>query len=609
MKAKLYLSKVIYTKQHDNIIKTSYTTTTTSFSSSTTSTTSTITTNNSSHYQPLQPLAINNTDSMEKNLQILRSSFANRGTAFTREERDKLGLRGLLPPREETIEDQAERCLVQFHSFGSNLEKYVFLNCLRDRNETLFYYLLTNNLELMMPIVYTPTVGEACQKFGNEFRFAQGMYFATQDRGEIRRMLDNWPNKDVDIIVVSDGSRILGLGDLGTNGMGIPVGKLQLYVAGAGFNPAKTLPVIIDAGTNTKKYLDDKFYLGEKHARIKDEEYYALMDEFLSAVYNKWPKVLVQFEDISNDHCFALLENYRNKYFCFNDDIQGTGSVILSGFINCIRAVQKPITEHRLVFLGAGSAGIGVADCIMTLFQEAGMSEEDARKCFWFVDSKGLITTTRGDELTRYKKAYARGDVAADKQLKSLADVVRSVKPTAIIGLSGIGGSFTQEVVEEMARLNEKPIVMALSNPTSNAECTAEQAYTWSQGRCIFASGSPFAPVQYNGKTLIPGQGNNMYIFPALGLGSVVVNARHITDGMVIAAAKSLASQVDDSEVIQGKIYPGLHRIRELSVTIAVAVAEKAYEEGMAQLPRPDNLEQAVRDFIYHPHYDQKKLD
>eukprot|EP01133_Synstelium_polycarpum_P014805 gene14805-17504_t len=513
---------------------------------------------------------------------------------LTQSQRESLGLRGLLPPRQETIEDQAERCLTQFHSFQTTLEKYVFLNCLRDRNETLFYYLLVNNLELMMPIVYTPTVGEACQKFGNEFRSTQGMYFATQDRGHMRRMLDNWPNQQVDIIVVSDGSRILGLGDLGTNGMGIPVGKLQLYVAGAGFHPSRTLPVIIDAGTNTKKYLDDKFYLGEKHTRISDAEYYQLMEEFLVAVYDKWPNVLVQFEDISNDHCFTLLEQYRNRFFCFNDDIQGTGSVILSGFINAVRAVQIPLADHRLVFFGAGSAGIGVADCIMTLFKEAGLTEEEARKRFWFVDSKGLITNNRGDELQEHKKLYARTDVQC--QLKSLLEVVREIKPTALIGLSGIGRSFTQDVLEEMTKHVQRPIVFALSNPTTNAECTAEQAYQWTEGRAIFASGSPFAPVQYGDHTLVPGQGNNMYIFPGLGLGSVVCHASRVTDQMIIAAAKTLASTVDDADVLLGKIYPGLQNIREISIKIAVAVIEKAYEESVATLPRPESIEKQVRD-------------
>jgi len=538
---------------------------------------------------------------MDKPSFILRTPASNKGTGFNADERKKYGLRGLLPPKVENLEEQAERALTQFKSFASNLERYIFLNCLRDRNETLFYFLLGNNLELMMPIVYTPTVGEACQKFGNEFRFAQGMYFATQDKGQMRAMMDNWPNEGVDIIVVSDGSRILGLGDLGTNGMGIPVGKLQLYVAGAGFNPSRTLPVIIDSGTNTKKYLEDKFYLGERHPRIPDEEYYPLVDEFLQAAFDKWPNVLVQFEDFSNDHCFKLLDDYRHKYLCFNDDIQGTGAVILSGCINAFRAVQIPLKDQRLVFLGAGSAGIGVADCIMSLFAEAGIPEEEARKCFWFVDSKGLITTTRGDTLTPQKKAYARSDY--NHQLKSLLEVVKDVKPTAIIGLSGIGGSFSEEVVREMAKHVQKPIVFALSNPTTNAECTAEQAYSWTEGRCIFASGSPFAPVDYNGHTFVPGQGNNMYIFPGLGLGAALCKSKHVTDEMIITAAKTLASFVEDQEVVTGKIYPGLNRIREISTKIAIKVMEKAYEEGMATLPRPECLESLVKAYQYNPSY------
>eukprot|EP01132_Coremiostelium_polycephalum_P000887 gene887-1110_t len=522
-------------------------------------------------------------------------------TGFTVEERKQYGLRGLLPPKQESIQEQAARCFTQFNSFQTTLEKYVFLNCLRDRNETLFYYLLSNNLELMMPIVYTPTVGEACQKFGNEFRFAQGMYFATQDKGSIREIMNNWTQDQVDIIVVSDGSRILGLGDLGTNGMGIPVGKLQLYVAGAGFHPCRTLPVIIDAGTNTKKYLEDPFYLGEKHPRVPDSEYYPLVDEFLQAAFDKWPNVLVQFEDISNDHCFKLLDDYRNKYRCFNDDIQGTGAVILSGFINAVRAIREPLKNHRLVFLGAGSAAIGVADCILTLFEEQGISKEEARKCFWFVDSKGLITTTRGDTLTEQKKAYARNDY--NHQLKNLLEVVKDVKPTALIGLSGIGQSFTEEIISEMSKHCEKPIIFSLSNPTSNAECTAEQAYQWSEGRCIFASGSPFAPVEYKGHKFVPGQGNNMYIFPGLGLGASICQAKHVTEGMIITAAKTLAYYVDQADVITGKIYPGLTHIRDISTRIAVKVIEKAFEEGMATIEKPADIEALVKANQYVPSY------
>ncbi|KYQ94253.1 NADP-dependent malate dehydrogenase (oxaloacetate-decarboxylating) [Tieghemostelium lacteum] len=538
---------------------------------------------------------------------ILRNPSANKGTGFSQEERNRYALRGLLPPKQESIKEQSARCYQQFISFQNDLDKYIYLNSLRDRNETLFYHLLMNNLELMFPIVYTPTVGEACQKFGNEFRFAQGMYFASGDKGHMRSMMDNWVNDQVDIIVVSDGSRILGLGDLGTNGMGIPVGKLQLYVAGAGFPPERTLPVIIDAGTNTQKYLNDDFYLGEKHPRLPNDQYYPLVDEFLQAAFDKWPNVLVQFEDFSNDHCFHLLDHYRNKYLCFNDDIQGTGSVILSGFINAVRAVQKPLKDHRLVFLGAGSAGIGVADCIMTLFEEQGVSKEDARKCFWFVDSKGLITTTRGDELTPQKKSYAREDHTAEQQLKTLLEVVKEVKPTALIGLSGIGRSFTQEIVEEMAKHVEKPIIFALSNPTNNAECTAEQAYTWTDGRCIFASGSPFKPVEYKGVVHVPGQGNNMYIFPGLGLGSSLCRAKHVTDEMIITAAKTLSTWVPDQEVLQGKIYPGLKNIRAISTQIAIKVIEKAFEQGMAQIERPESIEALVKSYQYLPEYDQTK--
>jgi malate dehydrogenase (oxaloacetate-decarboxylating)(NADP+) len=535
-------------------------------------------------------------------VKLLRNPAVTKGSAFSAEERTNLRLRGLLPPRIESLQEQSNRCLYQFHSFTASIDKYVFLNSLKERNETLFYYLLSHNLELLMPFIYTPTVGEACIKFSREFRVAQGMYFCAEDKGHMADMVENWPNPQVDIIVVTDGSRILGLGDLGANGMGIPIGKLSLYVAGAGFHPQRTLPVQLDFGTNNRELLSDPFYLGQRHARLLDAEYYPLVDEFVWAVRKRWPNVVLQFEDFSNDHCFDLLEKYRHRCLCFNDDIQGTGAVILAGFISAVRALGKPLKSHRLVFLGAGSAGIGVADAIVSLFvEEEKLSLEEARKHFWFVDSKGLVTTTRGDELASHKKNYARQD--SKRELKSLLEVVAEIKPTTLIGLSGQARSFTQDVLTELARHVERPIVFALSNPTSQAECTHEQAIEWTDGRGIFAAGSPFPPVTYKGKTYLPGQGNNMYIFPGLGLGALVARAKEVSEEMINTSAKALALCVTDEDRANGKLYPSLCNIREISTRIAVAVANKAFEQGLAQIPRPANLEETVRNFQYVPEY------
>lgn len=504
----------------------------------------------------------------------------------------------------ESMERQVERSLLHLRSFDKPIEKFIYLQSLKERNETLFYRLLIEHLEEVTPIVYTPTVGEACEKFGLNFRSAEGMYISTLEKGMIRRILDNWPVDKVDIIVVTDGSRILGLGDLGANGMGIPIGKLSLYVAAAGFHPVRTLPVLLDFGTDNKKLLEDPLYLGMKIARIPDDEYYSLMDEFLMAVKDKWPKCLVQFEDFSNNHCFDLLERYRDKLLCFNDDIQGTGAVVAAGFVNAVRLTGKSLAEQRLVFFGAGSAGIGVADAIVELMVEGGSarSSEEARQQFWFVDSLGLVTTNRGDKLAHHKLPYARTDCPT--QIKELLDIIKYVKPTALIGLAGItGGVFNEAVIRLMAELNERPIIFALSNPTKKAECTAHDAYIYSEGRCIYASGSPFDPVQYNGKTYYPGQGNNMYIFPGLGFGAVLADAQRVTDSMIIAAARALAHCVTEEEMEAGLVYPRLDRIRSISALVAKAVIEKAFEEGVAQVERPTDILEGVKAAMYYPEY------
>jgi len=393
---------------------------------------------------------------------IMRDNGFNKGTAFSGNERDTLNLRGLLPARVTTIDEQTSFALNQLKKFPEPINKYIYLESLKARNETVFYNLLINNMELCTPIVYTPTVGEACKKFGQIFRSAQGMYFTKDDKGHMRTMLDNWIHDDVSIIVVTDGSRILGLGDLGANGMGIPIGKLSLYVAAGGFHPMSTLPIMLDFGTNTESYMTDPCYLGMQHKRIPDDEYYTLVDEFMSAIKDKWPQALLQFEDFSNNHCFKLLELYKDQQLCFNDDIQGTGAVIAGGFINAAKLSGIPAKEHKFAFFGAGSAGIGVADQIVSVLMSHGLTIEQARNRFWFVDSKGLVTKTRGDKLASHKVAYARTD--AKKELKTLEEVVREIKPTALIGLSGQGGKFTEKILRLMAENCKNPIVFPLSS-------------------------------------------------------------------------------------------------------------------------------------------------
>jgi len=529
---------------------------------------------------------------------ILRIPTYNKGTAFSAAERNELKLRGLLPPRVETLEEQVSRALSQLRSFECNIDKYIYLQSLQSRNETLFYRLIVDNLKETMPIVYTPTVGEACVKFGHNYRNVQGMYISPEDKGCIREILNNWPQSEVDIIVVTDGSRILGLGDLGVNGMGIPIGKLSLYVAGSGFPPSGTLPVTFDFGTKNEKLLNDPEYLGRRETRLSGDAYLELIDEFMEAVYDKWPKILVQFEDFSNDHAFLLLERYRHKYLCFNDDIQGTGAVVLSGFINSLRLAKLDPADVKLVFFGAGSAGIGVADMIVSFISlRTGKSQEEARKQFWFVDSRGMITENRGDKLASHKVPYARND-NGDVQLKDLKEVVDYVKPNALIGLSGMGGSFTQDVIEVLRDNNPKPIIFALSNPTKNAECTATQAYEWTDGKAIFASGSPFDPVEINGKTLVPGQGNNMFIFPGLGFGASKCHSKIVSDEMIVAAAEVLSEYVSDEEIEKGNIYPPIDNIREISAKIATKVMQVAKEQGHTQ-DIPENIE----ELMYVPSY------
>jgi len=498
------------------------------------------------------------------------------------------------------MDTQVQRVMENYRRKTDPMEKFIFLAALHDRNETLYYKVLMENLMEMTPIVYTPVVGFACQQFGHIYRKNRGMYLSLHEKGRVAEVLENWPEDVVDIIVVSDGSRILGLGDLGANGMGIPIGKLALYVAGAGLYPCKTLPILIDVGTDNEDLLNDPLYLGINQRRVHGDEFYEFVDEFVKAAVARWPKVLIQWEDFTNDKAFPLLNKYRDEVLCFNDDIQGTGAVALAGLLGALRAKGEKLADQRIIFYGAGSAAVGIADMICAgMVEESGISLEEARKRFWLLDSKGLVTTKRKGKLQDHKIPYARDE----KSIEGLLEVTKQVKPTILVGVSGQPQTFTEDVVKTMHKHCEKPIVFALSNPTTKSECTAEQAYTWTAGEAIFASGSPFDPVRLEGKIYVPGQGNNMFIFPGVGLGAAICGATKVTDSMFFTAAKTLAHMVTDEELETGTVYPDLTKIRQISCAIAAAVCRLAYDEGLASEPEPVDILTHVRKNMYRPEY------
>ena len=530
-------------------------------------------------------------------LALLHDPTLNKGTAFTEQERNALGLRGLLPPHVLSQDEQVTRTLENLRRLTSPLDKFVALNALHDRNEALFFRVLCDNIDEMQPLVYTPTVGLACQKFGLVFQRPRGVFIGANDRGRIAEVLRNWPYQ-AGIIVVTDGERILGLGDLGAHGMGIPVGKLSLYVACAGVNPQLCLPVTIDVGTNNEKLLNDPYYIGLRQRRITGAAYDDLIEEFITAAHAAFPGVIIQFEDFANHNAFRLLHKYRDRICTFNDDIQGTASVVLAGLFSALRVTGGKLGDQKILFLGAGEAATGIADLVATAMMAQGLTESAARERCWLVDSRGLVVKSRTD-LAAHKIPYAQDHAPIGDFLSA----VQALQPTAIIGVAAVSGTFTQEVVEEMARINQRPIVFALSNPTSQAECTAEQAYRWTNGRALFACGSPFDPVQLNGRTFVPRQGNNSYIFPGVGLGAIVSRAQHITDDMFMTAAHTLAHLVTESDLEQGSLYPALPRIREVSAHIATAVAENAYTSGLAGKPKPQDVMADVQSQMYDPRY------
>ena len=529
---------------------------------------------------------------------LLHDPMLNKGTAFTEAERDALKLRGLLPPHVQTLEEQALRVMNNFQKKHNDLERYIQLIGLQDRNETLFYHVLMNNIEEMMPIIYTPTVGEACQEFGYLFRRPRGLYLSLNEKGKIAEILGNWPYRDVRVIVVTDGERILGLGDLGAFGIGISIGKLSLYIACAGIHPSYTLPVLLDVGTENETLLKDPLYTGIFQKRARGKVYDKFFAEFVKAVHKVFPKALIQLEDFANINAFRLLRKYKNRACIFDDDIQGTAAVALAGIYSALRITKGQLRNQTFLFLGAGEAGIGIGDLIVAALIDEGMSKEEAHKHCWFVDSKGLVVKSRKG-LVEHKLPYAHDHAPCP----DLLTAIQLLKPTVLIGVSGMGKGFSQPIIEAMATLNERPIIFALSNPTSKAECTAEEAYTWSNGRAVFASGSPFPPFTYQCQTFVPGQGNNVYIFPGVGLGIIACEARYITDHMFLTAAKSLASQVLESDLAQGRIYPSLKRLQEVSAIIATAVAQVAYKDGLAHKKRPADLLAYIKSQMYKPVY------
>lgn len=523
--------------------------------------------------------------------------LTNKGVAFTEKEREELGLSGLLPTAVSTNDQQVERMHEILDRFEKPIDKALVLDSLHATDEDLYFRLLTRYTAEYMPVVYTPTVGEYCQRFSHIFRYPRGLFISYQHAGHVRDVIERAPNKEVDVIVVTDGERILGIGDQGINGMGIPIGKLALYTACAGIDPAKTLPVVLDVGTNREEYLNDPLYLGLRKPRSRGPEYRALVDEFIAEARRRWPNVLIQFEDFGNQNAFKLLADYQEKILCFNDDIQGTASVVVSGLYSAMRIKNEKLTDQMFLFFGAGEAACGIANLIADALVSEGLSREEALKHCALFDSKGLVTKSRMDELAAHKKPFAH-DYA---KCTDFVEAIKMIKPTGIIGVAAQPRTFTTEVLEEMAKLNERPIIFALSNPTSRAECTAEEAYRVTKGKALYASGSPFAPVEYEGKTFVPRQGNNSYVFPALGLGAVFSRSKWMPDGMFLVAAKKLAELVTDADLEQGSLYPSLDDIRPVSVKIGAAVAAYAYDNGLAGNERPADLEKAVEAFMYRP--------
>lgn len=526
---------------------------------------------------------------------LLHDPQHDKSTAFTLEERERFGLTGLLPPAVFTQQQQVSRVMANLRRKNSDIERYIFLRQLQNRNERLFFRIVIDHIREVMPLIYTPTVGEACSEFAHIFRQTRGMYITRRERGSIRKVLDNWPIKDIRVIVVTDGERILGLGDLGANGMGIPIGKLALYVACAGIHPEQCLPVMLDVGTENKQLREQTLYLGMNEPRLRGRDYESLVDEFIDAVADAYPQALLQFEDFSTPNAISLLARHRERLLCFNDDIQGTAAVALAGVYASTRISKIAFRDLRVLFLGAGSAATGIADLMHSALMDEGLGDEEARHRLWFVDRKGLLTAQR-EHINDYSRPYAHEHEALD-----FHSAIETLRPNVLIGATGSPGMFDERAIRLMAAVNERPTIFALSNPTSRAECTAEQAYEYSDYRALFASGSPFNAVSMNGKEFHPGQGNNVYIFPGVGLGALFSGASAIPDRLFTTAARALAEQITDRDLSFGSLYPPLGNIREVSAQVAIAVARQVYAD--TGRPEPDDLPEAIRSSMFDPTY------
>jgi malate dehydrogenase (oxaloacetate-decarboxylating)(NADP+) len=532
-----------------------------------------------------------------KGYALLRDPHTNKGTAFSDEERRNLGLEGLLPPVPTSLAHQIARIHTQLAMLDNDLQKYLFLSDLQARNETLYYAVLMSDPAGFMPLVYTPTVGEASQKFDHIFHAARGIYLPISAKGSIKELLSNWPQKDVRFIVVTDGERILGLGDLGVGGMGIPVGKLALYTACAGVPPELCLPITIDVGTNNAALLEDPLYLGLRQSRVRGEPYYAFIDEFVEAVHELFPKSCIQWEDFANMNAVPILAKYRDRICTYNDDIQGTASVALAGIYAALRISGQKLTDQRFLFLGAGSAATGIAELISQAMAMEGLTLQQARNRNNLFDINGLLTSSR--KLMDFQKLFA----IEHAPIGDFAEAIKALRPTGIIGVSTVPKLFNQKVIEAISEMNERPIIFPYSNPTSRSECTAEEAYTWSKGRAIFASGSPFPPLTVGGKHFVPGQGNNVYIFPAMGMAVYATEAKRVTDEMFIVAAKAVAEQVGQDSLDVGLIYPPQSEILTASLHVAARIAEHIFDHGLARIARPQDISRLIGDKAYVPAY------
>jgi malate dehydrogenase (oxaloacetate-decarboxylating)(NADP+) len=536
----------------------------------------------------------------KRSLDICQDPTLNKSTAFTEAEKEALGLVGLVPDVTESLELQHRRVLMQLGHKATDLDRYIYLINLLDHNETLFYYTVMADPARFLPIVYDPTIGEACLKFGHIFRQPRGMYLSITRRGKVKEVLRNWPQPDVRFICVTDGGRILGLGDLGANGMGIPIGKLQLYTAAAGVPPQNLLPLYLDAGTNNEPLLNDPLYLGLRQPRPKTEELYSFVDEFVDAVQEVFPKCCIHFEDWTGVDAVHLLGRYRDKVCCYNDDVQGTAGITLAGMINACKIKGTKLKDESYLFLGAGSAAIGLSDLLCSALVKEGLTLKKAQARVHMFDINGLLEASRTD-LVDFQRPYAHPH--APMKPRDFAKAIEEFRPTTIIGVSTQGGAFTKEVVEAMARINERPVILALSNPTERAECSPEQAYNWSGGRALYAAGVQFQPVKYQGRTFLPGQANNFYIFPAVGMAIYATQATRVTDEMFIEAAQGVADQVTPEQLEQGLLYPLQSNILEVEIETAVRVAKVVFDSNLARVPRPSDYEAFIRSHVYQPVY------